>query len=152
MNTATLRLSGAALVVGSILSISVSTSANAPAGRYTITAGTVYDTKTQLTWQQTAPVATFTQSAGATYCSSTLSLNGVTGWRLPTIKELTSIIDFSLYGPAIDPTAFPGTKQAFYWSATPYPAQAGQGWILDFTEGAWGTNATTASNYVRCVH
>ncbi len=97
--------------------------AAAPSGRYTYPGGTVtssstvYDTVTKLTWQRAIP-ANPCPSDGAglctlldaqTYCS-TLSLGGyTTGWRLPTVKELMSIIDISATSPAVDQTAFPST-------------------------------------------
>jgi hypothetical protein len=60
--------------------------ANAPAGRYTIAEGTVYDTKTMLTWQQTIPTRQYYWADAKTYCGSATvsSALGGSGWRLPT--------------------------------------------------------------------
>jgi hypothetical protein len=56
------------------------------------------------------------QSEAALYCSS-LSLGGwSSGWRLPTIKELQSIVDVSSLG-SIDATYFPNTV-FYFWSST----------------------------------
>src|ERR1700733_1725114 len=97
------------------------TTADAPAGRYTIgagaAAGTVYDTKTKLTWQRTVSSTTYTWANAKSACRG-LSLNGA-GWRLPTIAELLSIVDFSrTSAPLIDATAFPGTPSVVFWSST----------------------------------
>jgi hypothetical protein len=73
--------------------------ASAPAGRYTATAGQVTDARTGLTWQQTA--SSSNGGDAAAYCAA-LDLNG-TGWRLPTIKELLTIVDDTRAKPAIDP-------------------------------------------------
>ena len=86
----------------------------APAGRYVISNGTVADSKTGLTWEQ-AVDPKGASLAGAQAICDTLSLGGQGGWRLPTVKELYSILDFeggSATGsvPMIDPTAFPGSS------------------------------------------
>jgi formylglycine-generating enzyme required for sulfatase activity len=64
----------------------VRSEANASAGHYTMTGGTVFDTKTKLTWQQTVPAARYAWADAKAYCQ-TVGLAG-TGWRLPTRKEL----------------------------------------------------------------
>jgi hypothetical protein len=48
-----------------------------------------------------------------------LSLNGHTGWRVPTLNQLASTANEGLVGGAIDRTAFPGNpngcKDPKYW-------------------------------------
>ena len=39
-------------------------------------------------------------------------------WRLPNIKELQSIVDFSRSDPAVNTNYFPNTKSYIYWSST----------------------------------
>ena len=51
-------------------------------------------------------------------------LCGYTGWRVPSMSELFSILDYSYYarstsGPAIDENYFPNTQAGVYFSATP---------------------------------
>ena len=61
-------------------------------------------------------------------------------WRLPTRRELLSIVDHSRTALAIDTSYFPNTINAFYWSSDvcePSPLTA---WIVDFQHGgvvAW---------------
>src|SRR5262249_9568805 len=79
-----------------------------PISRYSFPAtGVVLDNKTTLTWQQTPPMSTFTLSGALSYCAG-LNLGG-TGWRLPTAKELLTLVDYSRSGTQttgmIDPTA-----------------------------------------------
>ena len=62
----------------------------APAGRYTIPGdGTVYDTATTLTWQRAANMTGMTWASAGPYCAGLTSPAGG-GWRLPTVKELTT--------------------------------------------------------------
>ena len=146
MNARFFRFLGAVAVVSVVLSTSAE--ANAPTGRYTITGGTVFDTKTKLTWQQTVPAATYAWAAAKTYCQ-TLSLGG-TGWRLPTMKELQSIVDYSSSrAPFLDPSAFPATPTPGSWSSSLVPGSPTSAWAV--SGGTTFTIVTTTSLAVRCV-
>src|ERR1700690_1382575 len=94
MNANSLRLVSALAAVAMALAVPAG-AATAPAGRYTYPAtGTVYDTKTKLTWQQTAQSAPrpYAGAAAKTYCAGVGATLGGTGWRLPTVKELQTIV------------------------------------------------------------
>jgi hypothetical protein len=147
MNATSRYLLGAFAVVAVVLTASAE--ASAPAGRYTTTGGTVFDTKTKLTWQQTVPAATYAWAPAQTYCK-TLSLAG-TGWRLPTRKELQTIVDYSQSNPAIDPTAFPATPAASFWSSSPVAGSPANVWNVNFDYGNTSSNRVTNTNDVRCV-
>ena len=56
--------------------------------------GTVSDSATGLMWQQADDGTKREFDAAITYCEA-LSLGGQTDWRLPNIKELQSILDYS---------------------------------------------------------
>jgi hypothetical protein len=152
-------------IVGLVL-VAASSRAAAPSGRYTVTNGTVYDTKTKLTWQQAAPAGTSygwgssaTAGTAQNYCAS-LSLNG-TGWRVPTLRELVTLVDYSQAGGStamIDPTSFPSAAATCAWTTTavviPSPPPVGwqpQGWQVCFGTGRPGIGAQPPSAGVRCV-
>jgi hypothetical protein len=126
-----------------------SADANAPAGRYTTSGGTVYDTKTKLTWQQAVAPGTYTWAGAKTYCAG-LNLVG-TGWRLPTIKELQTIVDDSQANPAIDQTAFPSTPADWFWSSSPLAGSSSVAWGVYFNSGDTDYGDVSYTNYVRCV-
>ena len=122
---------------------------NAPS--YTTTVEKVLDDVTGLRWQRTLPSASYTWSDAKAYCA-TLTLEGVPGWRLPTVIELLSISDFGRSNPAIDTVAFPGTPAvAFFWSSTPYAADPGRAWGVHSGTGYDSSKATTDTWRVRCV-
>jgi hypothetical protein len=149
MNASLLRVLGAITVAAAL---TAPAQAAAPSGRYTISGGTVYDTKTKLTWQQTPPSGTYTWAAAKTYCAGVGSSLGGTGWRLPTIKELLTIVDHSkVMNPTIDPTAFPGTASAVYWSATGVMNSPSGAWGVLFYTGLASTYIASDSDNVRCV-
>jgi hypothetical protein len=144
------RLVGAIAVVA--MAFSAAAWAAAPAGHYTFPAtGTVFDTKTKLTWQRTAPATTYAWSNANTYCAGLSATLGGTGWRLPTIKELLTIVDETQVAPPIDSTAFPGTPLASFWSSTMDTSSGA--WTLDFSSlGNTGADALTVTYNIRCVH
>jgi hypothetical protein len=49
--------------------------------------------------------------------------NGAGGWRMPSIKELFSVVDVTKQAPAIDTIAFPGTSPGGFFSTTPINVQ-----------------------------
>ncbi|MFH0998432.1 MAG: DUF1566 domain-containing protein [Pseudomonadota bacterium] len=96
--------------------------------------GTVTDTSTGLIWQQTGSSNTQTWEQSLAYCEG-LNLAGYTDWRLPTIKELRSLADYSRHNPAINTTYFPNTAASFYWSSTTDESRTGYAWIVNFYYG-----------------
>jgi hypothetical protein len=72
-------------------------------------------------------------------------------WRLPNVKELSSIIDRSHAEPAINSQVFPGTPMAGFWSATPLADDPALAWGIDFIDGLVGLGVRAWSVYVRLV-
>lgn len=87
--------------------------AEAPSGRFVLSTETAYDVVTKLTWQRSLPPPT-TYAGAEAYCASLSP-----GFRLPTLKELFSIIDFRQTTGAVDPLVFPNVPNAHAWSSTP---------------------------------
>jgi hypothetical protein len=108
--------------------------------------GTVTDPLTGLVWQQTLGTNDYSQADGVAYCAGLTLAGG--GWHLPTITELESIVD-RRYSPTIDPTAFPSTPPAGFWSSS--VASGGNGWLVTFYGGYSSYDDTSATGRVRCV-
>ncbi len=98
------------------------------------TDGTVTDMNTGLMWQQATAPGTYTWQQALAYCDNT-TLAGHTDWRLPTSKELHSIVDNSHLDPAIDTAFFPDTQASQYWSSSTDAASIGYAWDVDFYGG-----------------
>lgn len=109
----------------------------------------VTDTTTGLQWQDNeTPYKTWTESID--YCEA-LSLDGHDDWRLPNIKELTSLVDDSKPGLAIsDVFQYTGTSEV-YWSSTTSVSNSGHAWRVDFVNGYQSINNKGGSCYLRCV-
>jgi hypothetical protein len=123
----------------------------------------VTDVKTGLIWRRCAEgmtasantcigtASSFTHEAALTHASAQAASTGV-AWRLPNIKELSSIVDKSRSGPAIDTSAFPATPTSLFWSSSPYIGFVGGVWIVYFTDGAVsGQSRSINPWYVRLV-
>lgn len=131
-----------------------------PTSRFVVLGdGAVRDTLTGLVWQQQGSSTAMSWADAQIYCSSLLS-----GFRLPTLKELDSLLDpTAASGPTLD-KAFADTGGAKYWTSSPYAGPyadaAGDARYGDFyvagannCEGGGQNWAPVASKLmVRCVH
>ena len=140
-------LRGSSYVAVFSLLLSGPARADAPAGRYMAGNGTVLDTKTGLVWEQPTSTTIMVWPAAKSYCTA----KG-TGWRLPTIKELLSIVDFAkTTSPKID-SIFTGTMSNVYWSSTPLPDGSDNFFAVNFVNGGINTGeGAVVVAPVRCV-
>ncbi|MES1157646.1 MAG: DUF1566 domain-containing protein [Haliangium ochraceum] len=142
------RFAAVALVVAA----TTPAAANAPAGNYTIAAGVVHDVKTKLDWQQSVPATSYSWAAAKAYCAGMNATLGGKGWRLPTIKELQTLVDRSQAAePTIDQAAFPNTPPNFFWSSTPLAGSPSFIWCVNFSYGGAGNLEDSDVHNVRCV-
>ncbi len=117
----------------------------------------VTDSKTGLTWQRCSAG----QSFAAGTCSGTANTytheealayaKTQTGWRLPSVKELSSLVDTGFIGPAINSTAFPATPSFFAWTSSPYASDPTSAWVVLFAEGSVSTSNRSSPAHVRLV-
>ena len=128
--------------------------------------GTVTDNVTGLTWEQSPNSGPSSWPQAQEYCES-LSLGGHDDWRMPSLKELFSISNFSAGWPYLDTTYFDLTvndsisKDEQYWSSNYYVGKTVEGQY----DAAFGVNHATGhikaypalvtgpmGKYVRCVY
>jgi hypothetical protein len=92
----------------------------------------------------------FTHEAALQQAASQTSISGI-AWRLPNVKELNSIADKTLINPAINPSAFPATPIANFWSSSPNVVNNGLAQVIYSGNGTVGTNTRSANGDVRLV-
>jgi hypothetical protein len=109
----------------------------------------MHDDYTGLTWQRSVDPKTYTWQDANRHCAE-LDPSGA-GWRLPSLGELLTLVDFTRTEPAIDPSAFPDTPSEFFWSSSPSLAPPGTAWGVNFTRGSAGASLVASTAWARCV-
>lgn len=107
--------------------------------------GTVTDTRTGLMWKQcaeglsgatcqTGSAQTFTW-ANALIHAETSAFANYTDWRLPNVKELSSLVEDCRSYPAINTNHFPNTPSDWFWSGSPNVYGSNVAWVVYFQYG-----------------
>ena len=93
--------------------------------------GTIFDTRTNLYWQQSSSSKQYTWKDAHTYCEK-LDLAGYKDWRLPTIDELKSLIEKE-HNPTI--CSVFECKSDWYWSSSSCVHLPDGAWYVGFDVG-----------------
>lgn len=134
---------------------------NAPNSRYIDHGnGTVTDTQTALMWKQCS------EGQSGAGCSGGLSemdwqealatagasgFAGYSDWRLPSVKELQSLVETGCYSPAINGVLYPGTPNSLYWSSTTIASNGANAWLVGFADGHVTNGTKSFQRGVRLV-
>ena len=112
----------------------------------------VRDNETGLVWEKSPQTATHEWSDARFACISK-TVGNRKGWRLPSIPELTSLVDPSVSpGPTL-PAGHPFTNvpSADYWSATTNAVNPSSAWDVGFNNGNVFTDGKPSIFRVWCV-
>jgi hypothetical protein len=60
---------------------------------------------------------------------------GYKDWRVPTVKELASIVERQCIRPAINLTLFPNTPSDIFWTSEPYSDRTRHAWYFNLSHG-----------------
>jgi hypothetical protein len=109
--------------------------------RFSEAEGVVLDAGTGLRWETRAGDAE-NYDAAVRRCADA-------GMRLPSIRELQSIVDERKHDPALDANAFPDAASVSLWSSS---RSQGWPWLVDFSDGTTHADVNpTEARQSRCV-
>lgn len=83
--------------------------------------------------------------------ASALNFAGHTDWRIPNIKELLSLLNYSLISPKIDTAYFPSTYGNYYWTSTTDPISTTFAFRVIFASAYVSIGGKATLYYVRAV-
>lgn len=72
-------------------------------------------------------------------------------WRLPTVIELQTIVDYKRFTPWINSRFFPNTHSNAYWSSSMLAQSTNSAWLIEFGTDYMYTGNKPYDYYVRCV-
>jgi len=127
--------------------------------------GTVLDIETSLTWMKCAfgmiwrnsmciGQSTRMEWQKATFATNQFNEDGFAGyknWRLPTQKELESIVEKHCFQPAINESKFPNTVSTGFWTSTENPTSKYHAMLVFFLHGESYLSNKQAEWFVRLV-
>jgi len=140
---------------------------SSPSNFTSIDSASIKDTVTGLLWQRcslgqqatpTTCIGIATKMTWQEAIQASFTLND--GWRLPNIKELTSIINYQCFTPPYNLTTFPNTptsKEHGFWTSTPGQKNISREeeettvWISDLWHGHLKRSSIMEKHYVRLV-
>jgi Protein of unknown function (DUF1566) len=110
------------------------------------------DNETGLVWE-TIPARAATVWKNASGICAKKTVGGKKGWRLPTVKELATLADHTIYPPPALPPGHPFSNIEFfgYWTATEHEDYTMSAWDVNFDYGLVGNDFKTNTNFVWCV-
>jgi len=112
---------------------------------------TVEEKTKGLIWQDDSAVSekTFTRDEAYNYCLS-LTIDGNSDWRLPTLQEQFALINYSSSSPALD-SSFESTVDRYYWSSTICAVCAGLSFATSEKTGIFQRWDNSNEFQARCV-
>jgi len=110
------------------------------------------DNKTGFMWQDnSASKYTKKDWKGALAFCKALRLEGHEDWRLPTIKELETILGTDPRNMDIKKGFKNIGGSGYYWSSDEDDSNEGFAWMMNFKRGYEYINYKTYERYIRCV-
>ncbi|WP_324172832.1 DUF1566 domain-containing protein [Sulfurimonas sp.] len=109
------------------------------------------DKSTSLVWQdhQDNYKLSITYYQSQEYCSK-LVIGKYNNFRMPTLRELQSIVDYKKFDPAIK-KGFDYVSNEYYWSTTPFADDNKIVWLINFKKGERTVKDMHYDRHIRCV-
>ena len=145
------NVQGAGTCTGSLVANDTGTQTGTPTNDWACTK----DNVTNLYWSLQTQTATWNVATVSNYPdaghNSVTRCGFNTGWRLPTRRELLSIVLNDSSNPSVDASYFPSTESNWYWTSDTYAPGPSNAWVVDFIGGGSTAFDKTSTLYVRLV-
>lgn len=110
----------------------------------------VYDKLTGLEWTKSNVGEKPLKWADAKAAAEAVRIGGHTDWRLPTVRELLTLVDYERHNPAINPVF--KCDSAWYWTSTVAASSpSGCAWLVNFSHGSSSWASRSDGYPVRAV-
>lgn len=113
--------------------------------RFRVSDTEVYDNNTKLTWQRQVVGQELAWETAKDFCQQQ-------GWRLPSTKELQTIVDETRVAPTADLDVFPNTPAQRFWTSSPVnKAGLANAVYIEMSDGSSEEASVVDAFWVRCV-
>ncbi|MEN9756413.1 MAG: hypothetical protein RL755_600 [Pseudomonadota bacterium] len=132
--------------------------------KFTVNAnGTVTDKKAKLMWMQcsigqsgpdcsgTGETFTYEHALQQAKIINETGFANFKDWHVPTLKELTSMVDLTCGQPVLNTTAFPNVPKGWFWTSSPHNSNVYYAWMVYYEHAKHHTDVKYGTNYVRLV-
>ncbi|CAK0780902.1 hypothetical protein CCP4SC76_7640003 [Gammaproteobacteria bacterium] len=117
--------------------------------RYIDQENTILDSQTNLIWDKSYKTnLTFDEALAYADQVNKDSYLGYNDWRVPTVSELISLVDYTKYDPA---SKFPNMPSSDFWSSAPYAHYSDAAWFVYFDDGYADNGYRSSGLAVRLV-
>jgi hypothetical protein len=122
--------------------------------------GTLTDNKTGLIWKQCLEGQDYPGCSGQVYGydwngaleeAANSNFAGSSNWRVPSIRELESLVETGCSGPAINAALFPNVYSGEHWSSSPASGNPQSAWTVNFGSGYSGVSYRYSYGALRLV-
>ena len=103
------------------------------------------------TCNATLPPGNLCNTAAFITAVNTAALCSYTDWRMPTQRELRTLVHAVGSSPSIDLSYFPNTPASYFWTGSSYALDPDQAWFVLFDDGYAAAFYKADDNYVRLV-
>lgn len=124
--------------------------------------GTATDYTTGLTWSRCLmgqywngkscdkfkQVASYRDWNNAVKSAEKSEFAGFTDWRLPTVEELRTIVEYSCESPSINSKVFPKTFSGSHWTIDTFTSSPVYAWRISFEDGSENADLKLETSYV----